>query len=172
MPKYLHLNLFLFFSYSLPPTPTNKHCFDKIQKPFWLRMPKITLSGCVKPCMLNDLCALTLQHNVILSTNSMSCQSETMSPVNCFWMPQKLHSQVKTTRGQWIVERHQIPCQDYSILFLISTKAFNGETGRRRQPTPEVSVMSQPCKNHAEDLLSSNAWENKLKQFSWNLNSA
>lgn len=90
---------------------------DKIQNLlFWLRVP---LPGCVKSCKLNDLCALTLQHNVILSTNSMSCQSETMSPVNYSCMPQKLHCQVKTTRGQWMVERHQIPCQDYAILFLI-----------------------------------------------------
>lgn len=37
--------------------------------------------------MLNELPALTLHHDVIPSTNSTSCQSETITPVNCFSMP-------------------------------------------------------------------------------------
>lgn len=109
----------------------------------------------VKPCLLNDLRAPTLRHNVILSTNSMSRQSGTMSPVNCSRMrtPQKLHCQVETTRGQRTLERHQISCQDYSFLFLITTETFHGETGRRRHPTPEVSVMRQPCREQKPRML-------------------
>lgn len=148
---------FIYFSsfLILDPSPT-PHFYQQIllwqnsKTAFGLRAPLRYFCLAVwNPRMQNDLRALTLQHNVILSTNSVSCQSETMSPVNCSCMPQKLHCRVKTSRGQWVVERQQIACQDYSILFLIYPRGIQWRDMLKKKAPNSWSlcgVMNQPRK--------------------------
>lgn len=126
-------------------------------------------SGCVKPCMLNDLRALTLRHNVILSTNSKSRQSGTMSPVNC--------SRMRTTKTPLPGQDYQRPVNvgktpDFMsrlLLFILGYHRGIPWRDRSKKAPNTWSLCNEAAMQRAK---STHAWENKLKQFPWNLNPA
>lgn len=168
MPRPVHIYLFLFLSQSLPPLLQISPALTKFKNIFWLKTPKIPLSGCVKPCMLNDLRALTLRHNVILSTNSMSPQSETMSPVNC--SPHATETPLPGRDYQSPVDGRKTPDFMSRLLLFILDYHWGIPWRDRSKKAPNTwSLCNEAAMQRAK---TTHAWGNTLKQFPWNLNSA